>query len=92
MNCCDTWGNCNQGRDCPVRTGRGLPHQLAHQVISEAHGCAPEGGNVWFTEPEPPALSVWESVGAYVLVALFAVLNFAIAAGLLGYTLGRWLA
>ncbi len=19
MNCCDTYGNCNQGRDCPVR-------------------------------------------------------------------------
>jgi hypothetical protein len=20
MNCCDDFGNCNQGRDCPVRT------------------------------------------------------------------------
>ena len=19
MNCCDSFGNCNQGRDCPVR-------------------------------------------------------------------------
>ena len=22
MNCCDEYGNCNQGRDCPVRTRR----------------------------------------------------------------------
>ena len=22
MNCCDEYGNCNQGRDCPVRKER----------------------------------------------------------------------
>lgn len=22
MNCCDSYGNCNQGRDCPVRCTR----------------------------------------------------------------------
>ncbi len=22
MNCCDDFGNCNQGRDCPVRVAR----------------------------------------------------------------------
>lgn len=22
MNCCDEYGNCNQGRDCPVRAAR----------------------------------------------------------------------
>lgn len=22
MNCCDAYGNCNQGRDCPVRVAR----------------------------------------------------------------------
>jgi hypothetical protein len=22
MNCCDTYGNCTQGRDCPVRSSR----------------------------------------------------------------------
>ena len=92
MNCCIAYGQCNQGRDCPVRTGRVLPHQAAHAILVDSFGCAPEGGNVWFAEPEPVTLSAWESVGAYVLVALFAVLNFAIAAGLLGYTLGRWLA
>lgn len=94
MNCCDVWGNCTQGRDCPVRTGKVLPHQADHAARVESSGCAPEGGNVWFAgpEPEPKELSAWESVGAYVLITLFAVLNFAIVAGLLGYVLGRWLA
>lgn len=92
MNCCDAYGQCTQGRDCPVRTGKALPHQLAHAVIVEANGCAPEGGSVWFAEPEPAELSAWESVGAYVLVCLFAVLNFAIFAGLTGYLVGWWLA
>jgi len=22
MNCCDEYGNCNQGRDCPIRVAR----------------------------------------------------------------------
>lgn len=22
MNCCDEYGNCNQGRDCPVRVAK----------------------------------------------------------------------
>ena len=22
MNCCDTYGNCTQGRDCPIRKER----------------------------------------------------------------------
>lgn len=25
MNCCDDYGNCRQGRDCPVRTTRAAP-------------------------------------------------------------------
>jgi hypothetical protein len=28
MNCCDDFGNCNQGRDCPIRVakvGRRMP-------------------------------------------------------------------
>lgn len=24
MNCCDEYGNCRQGRDCPIRMGRTL--------------------------------------------------------------------
>ena len=27
MNCCDDYGNCNQGRDCPVRKAQQKPDQ-----------------------------------------------------------------
>lgn len=30
MNCCDANGDCNQGRECPARTGTVLPHQARH--------------------------------------------------------------
>ena len=95
MNCCNTYGQCTQARDCPARTGKILPHQLAHAAMVEAHGCAAEGGgNVWFAEPEPEPLelSVWESVGAYVLISLLAIINFGVIAGLIGFVAGRWLA
>lgn len=28
MNCCDEWGNCRQGRDCPVRRQAAYPATL----------------------------------------------------------------
>lgn len=30
MNCCDSYGTCTQGRECPARTGTVLPHQAEH--------------------------------------------------------------
>lgn len=34
MNCCDDYGNCNQGRDCPIRNEQCLPERnLMHDVI-----------------------------------------------------------
>jgi hypothetical protein len=29
MNCCDDFGNCNQGRDCPIRVTKARPVMLA---------------------------------------------------------------
>ena len=29
MNCCDEYGNCNPGRDCPVRVAKYTPVMLA---------------------------------------------------------------
>ena len=33
MNCCDDYGNCTQGRDCPVRKARELDRDLFWDVI-----------------------------------------------------------
>ena len=87
MNCCTEYGQCNQGRDCPVRTGKVLPHQLAHAAIVEANGCAPEGGNVWFaeTDPEPLEFTLREKAEALALTVLFAVLSLVVVVGLAGY-------
>lgn len=58
-SCCNDYGDCTQGRDCPVRTGKVLPHQAAHAqrvarikstrpVWMDGKACAvpPEAGNV----------------------------------------------
>lgn len=56
MNCCDTYGTYQQGRDCPARTGTVLPHQAAHaQQVARikstrpawlpGDGVPPEAGN-----------------------------------------------
>lgn len=42
-SCCDTWGNCTQGRDCPARTGIVLPHQAAHAArVASSHPHQPK--------------------------------------------------
>ena len=42
MNCCDEYGQCRQGDDCPARTGKVLPHQAAHAAkVAEAATVAP---------------------------------------------------
>lgn len=33
MNCCDTFGNCSQGRDCPAR--QPVPAEAATEVGAE---------------------------------------------------------
>ena len=37
MNCCNTFGDCTQGRDCPARTGTVLPYQARHAAQVAAH-------------------------------------------------------
>ena len=32
MNCCDDYGNCNQGRDCPIRKKREHDCKLSKQL------------------------------------------------------------
>lgn len=58
-SCCNNYGDCTQGRDCPVRTGKVLPHQAAHAhkvarikstrpvwMDGKANAVPPEAGNV----------------------------------------------
>jgi hypothetical protein len=33
MNCCDDFGDCNQGRDCPVRVAKYKPVMLAAEPL-----------------------------------------------------------
>ena len=33
MNCCDEYGNCTQGRDCPIRKARALDRNLFWEVM-----------------------------------------------------------
>lgn len=45
MNCCDEFGNCRQGRDCPVRNKR-QPCQWCHGLGFDSSGqrctCQPD--------------------------------------------------
>ena len=33
MNCCDEYGNCTQGRDCPVRIARSLKPSTSKRLL-----------------------------------------------------------
>jgi hypothetical protein len=33
LNCCDEYGNCTQGRDCPIRKTRALDRNLFWDVM-----------------------------------------------------------
>jgi len=33
MNCCDDYGNCRQGRDCPVRIARSLQPSTSKRLF-----------------------------------------------------------
>lgn len=39
MNCCDEYGNCRQGRDCPVRMARTQPtlKDILNKVLKWLH-------------------------------------------------------
>lgn len=36
MNCCDDYGNCRQGRDCPVRTTKYYSNRQIYGAIAVA--------------------------------------------------------
>ncbi len=70
MNCCDEYGHCNQGRDCPVRTGKPV-----RKV--RAGGPPPEDMKIpiqFWEEPKDPP--IWPEVvmGLTLIAAAFGVI------------------
>ena len=61
-NCCDEFGQCNQGRDCTC----------ARMVCEDA---APEGGNYYPATPEPVQFNVFESIAIYLLLGVLSVIS-----------------
>lgn len=55
MNCCDTFGNCTQGRDCPTRTGVVTHAQACHAArVTKSHPHqADHDMPIQFVGPEP---------------------------------------
>ena len=83
MSCCDTYGSCRQGRDCPARTGVVLPYQAEHAKRTEANECAAEGGNFWFVDHEPIDVAAWKTIGVYAALAVGAFCSLLIFSGAL---------
>ena len=44
MNCCDEYGNCNQGRNCPVREKKTCEwcHGLGYDASGQTCTCQPD--------------------------------------------------
>jgi hypothetical protein len=49
MNCCDDYGNCNQGRDCPVRVAK----------VKQRYAKYPEGKYVPYLTRHLKQLAYW---------------------------------
>lgn len=87
MNCCDDYGECTQGRDCPVRTGIITPAQKAHMECTVTKA----GAQRSCEEPIEP-YSTWMLVLIWVCLALLSVVSMALLGAGAGYIYARWLA
>lgn len=68
MNCCDEFGNCRQGRDCPVRRAEANPKH-AHQPV------APVGWRYPYVPVKLRSGPTWrETLRAMAELALIAIL------------------
>ena len=74
MNCCDEYGECRQGDDCPIRTVVVLPHQAACAARRKAaeQEAAEQG--------EPLSNEEFKELGVLFVVALLIVACLAWAA------------
>ena len=81
MNCCDEYGDCQQGRNCPVRTGYGHRKVRAGKPVSDDTGCLP----VQYTKEQIDDWEVDDRAAAreFLIMTVLVALLFAVLAALL---------
>lgn len=75
MNCCDEFGDCQQGRQCPIRQGYGHRKVRAGQPVRDDTGCLPvqytqEQLDQWRREIDREAVELWIIVACLVMLVL----------------------
>jgi len=98
MNCCNAWGQCDQGPDCPAGPAKPI---TSHATSAAQMAMHLDGSNVWFADdagaggpptPEIEPLSVLEKfifIGSASVLCLCSAALLALSAG---YVWTRWLA
>jgi sensor histidine kinase regulating citrate/malate metabolism len=81
MNCCDEYGDCQQGRNCPIRTGYGHRKVRAGKPVSDDTGCLP----VQYTKEQIDDWEVDDRAAAreFLIMTVLVALLFAVLAALL---------
>jgi len=64
LNCCNDYGECEQGEGCPARAS----HMDENRASKEA-------GNVWFYEPPPVELTTLETVIVYCTLTILSLIS-----------------
>ena len=75
MNCCDEFGDCQQGRQCPIRQGYGHRKVRAGQPVRDDTGCLPvqytqEQLDQWRKQIDREAVELWIIVACLVMLVL----------------------
>lgn len=84
MNCCDEYGDCRQGRDCPVRKTASEQRAIKFQADTDQQHAQHSGDLPQPTGPlssEPDGTSVALALGAVLAVWLLAVVVAPFLAG-----------
>ena len=94
MSCCDDFGNCDQGRDCPVRSAPAGPAKVAvarplYRRCDIAGACPQPDAQcrercLLAADDEQP-LSQAENVAIWLVIALAMSLLLVLLGGVVGY-------
>lgn len=80
MNCCNDYGDCNQGRNCPARAAKTPPTPTGI-----------DGGNFWAPVPPPQDLTLRDHAAILALL-VFGFVAGAVLVLIVVTALYRWLA